>query len=250
MSVKDAGRRSVAGGLSAAALAVAILVAASGAAAQPAPAGLSARIDALSAEVDRLEGARAVRKLQRAFGYYMDRGLWDEAADLFTDTGTVEIGMDGVYVGKARILDYLQRLGGGHHGMVYGQLDEWLQLQPVVDVAADGLTAKGRWRDLGMIGKFGKSAAWRDGIYENDYVKEGGVWKIRALHLYVNFITPYEKGWSRLQPVTGDWSSDVAKAFPPDRPPTANYKPFPDLQLPPFHYANPVTGKRFAGAKP
>ncbi|MGI4881268.1 MAG: nuclear transport factor 2 family protein, partial [Janthinobacterium lividum] len=58
------------------------------------------QLTALSAEVDRLEGARAVKKLQRAFGYYLDRGLWSEAADLFADDGTIEIGMDGVYVGK------------------------------------------------------------------------------------------------------------------------------------------------------
>jgi hypothetical protein len=211
---------------------------------------LDARIDALSAEVDRLEGARAIRKLQRAFGYYMDRGLWDEAADLFADTGSVEIGMDGVYVGKARIRDYLQRLGGGRPGLMWGQLNEWLQLQPVVNVGADGTTARARWRDLAMFSQFQKSAAWRDGIYENDYVKDGGVWKIARLHLYVNFVAPYEQGWARLKPADADWRSDAAKAFPPDRPPTATYRTFPDPQLVPFSYPNPVTGRRFTGKQP
>ena len=32
-----------------------------------------------------LEGHRAVKKLQRAFGFYVDRGLWGDAADLFAD---------------------------------------------------------------------------------------------------------------------------------------------------------------------
>jgi hypothetical protein len=205
---------------------------------------LDARIDALASEIDRLEGDRAVKKLQRAFGYYMDRGLWDEAADLFADSGSVEIGQDGVYVGRPRIKEYLQRLGGGQPGLIYGQLNEWLQLQPVVHVAPDGLSAKARWRDLAMLGQFQRSAAWRDGVYENEYVKEGGVWKIAKLHLFVTFLAPYDKGWARLTSVEGDWKSDVAKAFPPDRPPTAAYKPFPDTQLAPFHYPNPVTGKR------
>lgn len=211
---------------------------------------LDARIDALGTEVDRLEGARAIKKLQRAFGYYMDRGLWDEAADLFADNGTVEIGMDGVYVGKARIKDYLQRLGGGRPGLQWGQLGEWLQLQPVVNVSADGLTAKARWRDLGMFGQFQQSASWRTGVYENGYVKDGGVWKIASLHLFVNFAAPIEQGWARLKPVSGDWRSDVAKAFPPDRPPTVAYKPFPDPQLAPFSYPNPVTGKMHAEKRP
>jgi len=205
--------------------------------------GVQAQIAQLSAEVDRLEGARAVRKLQRAYGYYIDRGLWDEAADLFTDDGTLEIGVDGVYVGKARIREYLQRAGGGRPGLAYGQLNEHMQLQPKVDVSADGLSAKGRWRDLAMLGHYGKDAAWGDGIYENSYVKQGGVWKIKALHLYVNFVAPYAQGWARLKPAPADWRSDTARAFPPDRPPTETYRPFPEVNVPPFHYANPVTGK-------
>ncbi len=68
---------------------------------------IDAEIDALTARVEKLEGTRAVKKLQRAFGYYVDRGLWGEAADLFADNGTIEIGLDGVYVGKARDLKTL-----------------------------------------------------------------------------------------------------------------------------------------------
>ena len=204
--------------------------------------GLEAQIAQLSGQVDQLEGARAVRKLQRAYGYYVDRGLWDEAADLFADDGTLEVGADGVYVGKARIREYLERQGGGQMGLVYGQLNEHLQLQPEVDVAADGLSAKARWRDMAMLGHFGKDAYWGDGIDENTYVKDGGVWKIKSLHLYVNFIAPLAGGWPRMTPAPADWRSDTAKAFPPDRPPTETYRPFPETQVPPFHYVNP--GKR------
>jgi hypothetical protein len=204
-------------------------------------------IAALTSRVEKLEAARAVKKLQRAFGFYVDRGLWDDAADLFADNSTIEIGADGVYVGKARIKEYLKRLHGNQDGLIYGQLNEWVTLQPVVNVSADGRAAKARWRDLGMLGQYKKHAEWRDGIYENDYVKEGGVWKIRALHLIVNFVAPYEKGWARLQPGEGVVQSDAAKAFPPDRPSSASYRAFPETQLPPFHAPNPVTGKTVAG---
>ncbi|HWU02570.1 MAG TPA: nuclear transport factor 2 family protein [Novosphingobium sp.] len=211
--------------------------------ASAAPATIDAQIDALAARVDRLEAARAVKTLQRAFGYYVDRGLWSEAADLFSDEGTVEIGLDGVYVGRARIRDYLKALGGGQPGLAYGRLNEWLQLQPVVDVAADGATAQARWRDLGMLGQYHQWAAWREGTYENSYVREGGLWKIRALHLYVNFQAPYEAGWARLKPGDGLRPSAASQAMPPDRPPTVTYSPFPAMQVPPFHAANPATGR-------
>jgi SnoaL-like domain len=211
--------------------------------------GVDAEIQALTTRVERLEGARAVKKLQRAFGYYVDRGLWTDAADLFTDDGSIEIGVDGVYVGKARIRDYLKRLHGGQEGLIYGQLNEWITLQPAVFIAADGRSATARWRDQGMLGQYRKHAEWRDGIYENTYVREGGVWKIRSLHLYVNFIAPYEKGWARLRPAEGLARSEASKAFLPDRGPTVDYQPFPDTQVPPFQAPSPVTGKPVKGVR-
>lgn len=225
--------------------AIGILVAASVAASAPVHAqGVDEQIGALTERVERLEGTRAVRKLQRAFGFYVDRGLWGEAADLFSDDGTVEIGLDGVYQGKARIREYLRRLHGGQEGLIYGQLNEWVTLQPAISVAADGRSATARWRDLGMLGQYKQHAEWRDGIYENTYAKGAdGIWRITSLHLYVNFVAPYERGWARLQGAEGLARSQASLDFPPDREPTATYAPFPAAQLPDFQARNPVTGR-------
>ena len=206
-----------------------------------------AEIAALNQRVEKLEGTRAIKKLQRAFGYYVDRGLWSDAAELFADDGTIEIGADGVYAGKGRIAEYLKRLHGGQEGLIYGQLNEWVTLQPAVAMASDGRTATARWRDLGMTGQYKKHAEWRDGIYENTYVREGGVWKIQSLRLYVNFVAPYEKGWARLRPGEGVMQSEASRAFPPDRPPSAALASFPAAQVPPFQAPNPVTGRARAG---
>ena len=216
----------------------------------PALADANAEIDALTHRVEKLEGVRSIKNLQRAFGYYVDRGLWGEAADLFADDGTIEIGLDGVYVGKARIREYLKRLHGGQEGLVYGQLNEWVTLQPAIRMAADGRSATGRWRDLGMLGQYKKHAEWRDGIYENRYEKcADGIWRIKALHLYVNFVAQYDKGWARLKGDAGLARSQASVDFPPDRPPTVTYKPFPSTFVPPFQAPNPVTGKRVETAK-
>ena len=216
----------------------------------PAAADANAEIDALTLRVQKLEGVRAVKTLQRAFGYYVDRGLWGEAADLFADDGTIEIGLDGVYVGKARIREYLKRFHGGHEGLIYGQLNEWVTLQPAIDVAPDGRTATARWRDLGMLGQYKKHAEWRDGIYENTYERGAdGIWRIKSLHLWVNFVAPYEKGWARLKPGEGLVQSQAAKDYPADRPSTATYAPFPAVELPPFQAKNPATGKPVKGGK-
>jgi hypothetical protein len=211
--------------------------------------GIDAEMAALTDRVEALEGTRAIKKLQRAFGFYVDRGLWGEAADLFSDNGSIEIGVDGVYVGKARIREYLMRLHGGQEGLIYGQLNEWITLQPAISIADGGERGTARWRDHAMLGQYKQHAEWRDGIYENTYVKEDGIWKIESLHLYVNFTVPYERGWARLQPGEALVASETSKQFPPDRPPTAQYKPFPDVQVPPFQAVNPVTGKPVRGVR-
>ena len=215
----------------------------------PASASAQASVDREIAEltqrVERLEGHRAVKKLQRAFGYYVDRGLWSEAADLFADDGTIEIGLDGVYVGRERIAEYLKRLHGGQEGLIYGQLNEWVTLQPSISVAADGRSATARWRDLGMLGQYKKHAEWRDGIYENTYVRGAdGIWRIGSLHLWVNFEVPYEKCWARLKPGEGVRRSQASLDFPPDRGPSATYEAFPAVQVPPFQANHPTTGKK------
>ena len=215
----------------------------------PASASAQASVDREIAEltqrVERLEGHRAVKKLQRAFGYYVDRGLWSEAADLFADDGTIEIGLDGVYVGRERIAEYLKRMHGGQEGLIYGQLNEWVTLQPSISVAADGRSATARWRDLGMLGQYKKHAEWRDGIYENTYVRGAdGIWRIGSLHLWVNFEVPYEKGWARLKPGEGVRRSQASLDFPPDRGPSATYEAFPAVQVPPFQANHPTTGKK------
>ena len=59
-----------------------------------------------------------------------------------------------------------------------GKLYDQMQLQGIVDVASDGKTAKGRWHMFAQEAEHGKYARWGLGVYENDYVKQDGVWKI------------------------------------------------------------------------
>ncbi|HEY5568853.1 MAG TPA: nuclear transport factor 2 family protein [Gammaproteobacteria bacterium] len=219
-------------------------------------AALRARTAALAEEARRLEDVIAIHRLQRAYGYYIDKGYWAEAADLFADDATLEIGVDGVYRGKERIAKAIVRYGEGTEGrgpgLPFGQFNHHMQLQPVVTIAEDGRTAHGRWRDFSLLGKYKVSAHWGDATMENVYVKDGGVWKIQSLRVFTNFVAPYEGGWASLERNAGDWRSEVAKAFPPDAPPTLSYAPFPDVFAPPFHYApeaRPVAAALAAGAE-
>ena len=104
-------------------------------------------------------------------------------------------------------------------GPLEGVLYDHFQLQPIVTVADDGLTANGRWRLFLMTGVAGSGSGgnWGEGIYENEYVKENGVWKIRKLHWYATFVAPYEGGWLNTgRQAVEDYA--LGRGTTPDRP--------------------------------
>ena len=205
-------------------------------------AALQARLKALDAETSYVEAITRIQRLGRAFGYYSDKGYFAEAADLFTDDGTFQWGVDGVYRGKAHIRELLTRHGGGSlsdgPGLPFGRLNLRMQLQPLVTVAADGNTAHARWREWGLLGEYKKSATWGDAIIEDDYVRDNGVWKMAARRYYLNFEAPYAGGWAALKPVSGNWQSAVAKDFPADSPAPTQWTPFPTVFVPPYHWGD------------
>ncbi|HET7607326.1 MAG TPA: nuclear transport factor 2 family protein [Gammaproteobacteria bacterium] len=203
-----------------------------------------ARLAAVQARAVRIDDVNAIQNLQGSYGYYTDKMLWDEVVDLFADDGTIEIGPSGVYAGKDSIRRYLLSLRDGKQGPLESVLNDHFQLQPIVTVADDGLTAKGRWRLFLMTGESGSGSGgnWGEGVYENEYVKDNGVWKIRSLHWYANFIAPYEGGWLNADPKAIE-SHAMGRGVTPDRPSTVSYEPYPGVFVPPFHYVNPVTGQ-------
>jgi hypothetical protein len=202
-----------------------------------------ARAQTIDARANRVNDANELRNLQQIYGYYVDEALWDQVADLFTEDGTMEIGFNGVYAGKASIRKYLYGLTGGKPGLAHGELNNHIQLSPVITLAPDGQSAQGRWRALIQTGSFGKGSGgnWGEGIYENEYVREGGVWKIRKLHFFVKFYAPYEGGWTR---GPKDYAASYGKSkVRPDRATSVKYQAYPEHFTPPFHYENPVTSK-------
>lgn len=199
--------------------------------------GAAQRLDAYRERVERLEDQVAIETLQASFGYYFDKGLWDEAASLFTRRGRFEYGQRGVYVGRARIERAM--LLFGPEGLAPGHLNNHMMLQGVVVVAEDGQSATGRWQGMVMLGEPGRNGVWGVGIYENRYAREDGVWKIASLHFYPAAFTDYDKGWLQSQiPMAGQ-----SALFPPDEPPSEVYRALPGVFVPPFSYRHPVTGE-------
>ena len=194
---------------------------------------LEARLASLQRQVELIEDRKAIERLQSQYGFFISEGMASEAAALFSDSpsASIELAQQGVYLGRARIEAAGARLEPG-------ELRETPTIQPVIHVAPDGLTARARFRSLVMGGVHGQDGRWQEGPYENEYVKENGVWKIARLHWYTTLSGSYDKGWHKQPlPIAGPLAD-----LPPDRPPSVRYGAFPSFFLPPDHYLHPVTG--------
>jgi hypothetical protein len=228
---------------------------------RPAKRRTTARGPSLEQRVQRLEDINAVRTLHFKYGYYIDMCLYDEAVDLFAEDCQLNF-LNGVYLGKAGArrlyCEWFRNLfTNGHNGPIHGFLLEHLQLQDIVDISDDGKTAFGRFRALMAAGQHQSKQpriqhfpdqCWEGGIYENRYVKERGIWKIQHLNYNMLWQADYEPGWAK----SGVHLPPLTKTFPedprgPDRLLPAVPNTWPNTRVVPFHYAHPVTGRKWKG---
>jgi hypothetical protein len=198
-------------------------------------ADLEAQVRSLEVQVDRLQSALDVENLNASYGYYVDKSMQDAISALFVEDSTLEILGRGVFVGRDRVYEYMRRLGAPQAGSLFNHM----QLQPFITISPDGTTAEMRSRLFVMFGATGRAAQWGEGIYENTFVKEGGVWKYKTLHGYQTYYTNYDAGWAK----HSAGMFDPFPGYPPDMPQSVAYDPYPAQFTPPFHYRHPVTGR-------
>lgn len=203
---------------------------------------MSDRMAELEARLAAVEDNLALTRLQNQYGYYIDNRMWRELADLFTDNAPeMEIGQRGNYVGKQRIHTFLHDvLGQGRWGLMKDEIIHHIQLQMVITVTEDRRTAKARSRALVQ----GNSPPGRgkmlmaEGVYENDYIREDGVWKIKRLW----WVPTYYFEVAGFDAAVFD-SGPPSGVFPPDAPSFPRNEAL-GRRFPPFHYDHPFTGAK------
>jgi hypothetical protein len=174
-----------------------------------------------------------IERLQRTYGYFVDKSQWTPLSELFTDDATLEIGGKGLFLGKSRVLEYMHR-AFGPDGAKEGSLANHMQFQSIPDISADGRTGWIRSRAYVM-----SVGGWGLPLYENEYRKENGVWKISRLSGPFTMYTNWE-GWAK-NALNNTWPDKFEP--PPDLPPSTVYLTYPAYYIIPFHFPNPVTGK-------
>jgi hypothetical protein len=205
-------------------------------------------IKKLETRITRTEDIEAVKKLMRAYGFYLEHWQEDELIQLFSkrDDVTIEINDSGEFKGPEGVKQCY--IFGDHYTAYAGQKvapPEYLHLMVpfsgIVDIAPDGKTAQGRWYGTfhGALPRGGKLRALIGyGIWEMDYIKEDGIWKIWKLLFCDIFSSPIEDGWVK----TPFINNPPAKVRPPQVR-GKDIKPYPSGYIFPYHYKNPVSGK-------
>ena len=205
-------------------------------------------IEKLKARLLTIEDIEAINKLQRAYGYYLEHAQEDEIVGLFSHNPdvTIEINDGGQFKGWEAVK---KRFPFEDHYSAYQGVKkappEYLHIMMpiagIVDVDPNGKMAKGRWYGfiLGAIPSQGKLRALIGcGIWENEYIKEEGIWKILKIFFSGTINSPLDEGW-----VKTPFLEDPPKKDRPPSGPNTCFAPYPSGYIFPYHYKNPVTGK-------
>jgi hypothetical protein len=221
---------------------------------------LETRLDSLEAEVkeikkqvrerdiqiQNLQDIEDIKRLQCAYGYYLEHWMADEIVDCFSTSPEVSATfVEGTYKGQEGIRRYFKP------GRVVPPefLHMVMQVSPVITLAKDGKRAKGRWYGYGTIlsrHTVPIDPAYMAVIYEMDYIKEDGVWKILTLRLNMHYA--YTSGRTPQGPPESEEAPAERIKLNPDV--WAEYETgYPSGYIYPFHYRHPVTGKKTSEGK-
>lgn len=199
------------------------------------------------------EDEQAIRKLHHLYGYLIDKCLYKEVVDLFTEDCQVKF-MGGIYKGHAgaRRL-YIERFQARFTHATNGPIDGFLldhpMSQDIVTIADDGVTAYGRFRCNMMAGKhkdFGEPRQWWEGaLYENTYKKIDGIWRIQILNYVPQWHADFDTGWAHTRYNYVPFMSEVRSEQDPTGPDElyTDRCLWPTHKVVPFHMRHPVTGE-------
>ncbi|KAK0725007.1 SnoaL-like domain-containing protein [Lasiosphaeris hirsuta] len=220
---------------------------------------LKSQVQALQKELTRVSDEAEVRKTHHKYGYYLDKCLYNEVVDMFADHPDAYVEFMGArYRGKEGIRRlykgrFQQTFVKGRNGPVHGFLLDHIMMQDIIDVDPTGTHAWCRMRALMQAGTHqsieedyprGHRQWWEGGLYENEYIKEGGAWKLFRYRYFPFWHADFERGWSHTKKNYIPWPTTTFPEDPLGPDEIFDQKMlWPDTRVVPFHYPHPVTGK-------
>ena len=149
-----------------------------------------------------------------------------------------------------------------NNGPIDGFLLDHPQIQQIVNIMDDGVTAKLRGRSTMQAGRHvdycdpsnpmtaNPRQWWEGGLYENTYKKgEDGKWRIHILNYFPHWHADFDKGWAYTQEQYVPFPKVTYPEDPigPDELMDAHWL-WPTHKLLPFHMKHPITGEEMVAA--
>ena len=177
----------------------------------------------LMARVERLEDTLEIQQLQSTYIHYLFKQRFDRIVDECFAQNLPDVSVEFSDSGVYRGLDSVRSLYKSFEvtKTIPGFFILHMTVNPVIEISADGLSARSHWLSPGAAGTSG-SASWIWGPFYVDYVKENGRWRIAHSNLVPVFRNRYETSWA--QAADHGTVRGVLTAQP-DEPPTL-YRPY------------------------
>jgi hypothetical protein len=210
---------------------------------------LEKKVNEQEKELTRLKDIEAIKKLQKAYGYYVEHMMYQEIVDCFADSPDVRLDwLEGKYVGKAGVKKYFEFMKTSPPDFAH----QVMQIAGIVDIEPDGKTARGRWYAFGgifipMQGTVRRSFV--SGIYEIGYIKENGTWKMLNLKWVIPYAVRIADGWAMPEDVNRPYLAGEFRGPKPDIDLDPADPRYVSGYIFPFHYRHPVTGKETSEAE-
>jgi len=131
-------------------------------------------LEEIEKRLNILEDKEAIRELQYKYLGHLTKVEWEQVFDCFTEDAVTNIGVHGIKNGKAEIISFFKNvIARGHVGK-----EGNFVVQPIITVNGD--QAKASWfiyiMHLDLTGT--KAQDWAQGLYDIEYKKVNGQWKI------------------------------------------------------------------------
>ncbi len=204
---------------------------------------LEKQVKVQAKELTTLKDIEAIKKLQKAYGYYVEHMMYQEIVDCFSDSPDVVLNwLEGQWLGKEGVKKYFAFMQKAPPTFQH----QVMQIAGIVDIDPDGKMASGRWYAFG--GMFfpqpeGIKRSFVAGIYEMKYIKEKGIWKIFGIKWVIPYAVSVSGEWRMPEDVNRPYLAGQWRGPTPDVPINREDMRYISGYIFPFHYNHPVTGK-------
>jgi hypothetical protein len=181
-------------------------------------------------KLSELWDVQEIRKLMAKYVYYGYGRVWERVPDMFADREDIWIDCEGfgVFDGRKGVETFFVDWHHSMEGNGNGMFAIHLLTTEVIEVAADGKTARGLWFSPGAESrrsaeKDGLEAFWIWGLYAIDFIKENGEWKFWHFRIPHLLLCDYHHSWTELDKIKmgsqiandGRPLADRPSSFPP-----------------------------------